>query len=272
MKFPASLGPLYLELTSFHGNMFLPSSGSTKEGVLKLQTTKEEFTPFWFTLTSSNTLSAYRLNKFNRFECVCYWDVDDQTLIRSISDPPSLNDFVLRKKRDYDCYSEGYLFNDPDISFQISFSSTCCMAPRESCCILPDDSQTITLLAPDYASKCSWMETIQRRIVTLSDHSSTSPCTSPAPQSLAKSRTLPHNGSAGGFQRSATTESVLSQQGYINLPPVDSQQYEFLDLSPLQCQSSPPLIQLFWNISTTIQLTASPKYRLLGKTGIVYLS
>lgn len=271
MKFPASLGPLYLELTSFQGNMFLPKCGTTKEGILKMKTSSEEFEAFWFSLTTFNTLLAYRLNKFNRFEIVCTWTIDENTLICSISDPPSPDNETAKKKRDFDSFNSGH-FTDTDITFQITFSTICTLAPRESCRHLLGNSRTIILCAPDNTAKCSWIHIIQQKILSNSDDNTANnfPCPSPTPNnSFTKSNTLPQNG--GGFQRSATTESVLSQQGYINLPPIEPQQYECLELSPLQCQSSPPLVQLFWNLSTTLQLTASPKYRLLGKTGMYLL-
>jgi hypothetical protein len=332
LKFPSSLGPLYLELTSFQGNMFHVTDGRTKEGILQLQTDSGNMESFWFALSSSGTLTAYRFSKLNHFECVFTWTIDQQTVMTSSPSPsppcpsssllpaPAIAPAAVAQTRDGEGQEEGgerqqggeiaitkvcqkrnfqtsfHRFCEDGMmdrtAFQITFSSSsaCTVAPKESSCRYVGDSsiltdpRTILLCAPNSAARSSWMELLQQRIESNADDTdddnddsssaASSTCSSPGPSPSMSPSPPPSrcpSRSTNGFHRSATTESVLSQQGYINLPPIQTERYEELTLSPLHCQTSPILIKLFWHLATTLELTASPLYRVLGKTGTVPL-
>jgi hypothetical protein len=401
LKFPYSLGPLYLELTSFQGNMFRVANERTKEGILQLRTDSGKMEPLWFSLTSAETLTAYRYSKLNQFECIFTWTIDEQTLlttnlvspsaaaavspsaavasvsaaavspsaaVASVSaaavspsaaavspsaaavspsaaavspspaavSPSAATGAVPRseedksstasaaatgasagavrvcKKRDFQSTFHRFCEEGMDLAFQLSFSSSasCAIAPKESCCrylgdaSILSDPTTIVLCAPNSASKSSWIDLLQRRInesasspstdtdedngngngngnsgdedeihLTANNSSDqlnlTANATARAGASVRAGARAGAGAGGNGLHRSATTESVLSQQGYINLPPIQTERYEQLTLSPLHCQTSPILIKLFWYLATTLELTASPLCRVLGKTGTV---
>jgi hypothetical protein len=194
-----------------------------------------------------------------------------------------------------------------ELFFEINFATSCTIALRESCRYLVSsmhsihNTNTIILCAPNHDSKISWMSLIQHQIDTLLSGSAVgagddanSPTRSPSPTSSDSSSPLStvvavdHSrqdmqsrtttvtsiarGNGGLFQRSATTESILSHHSCYsslgaNLPPVDSANYDTLLLSPLHCQSSPILIRLFWHLTGPLQLIASPRYHVTGKPG-----